>query len=77
MRLFSDIMIFFGAIMLTLGTDLVVQTAGQSMASMGGLLGVLVSLIGVSFLTAGLLSHFRLSRENDDEDPRLKPSKQR
>ncbi|MGH7838321.1 MAG: hypothetical protein ACREQC_10940 [Candidatus Binataceae bacterium] len=68
MRLFSDFMIFFGAILLTLGTDLVVETAGQNLASVGGLLGVLVSLIGVSLLTAGLLSHARLSREGSDEE---------
>jgi len=68
MRLFSDILIFFGAILLTLGTDLVVETAGQNMTSLGGLLGVLVSLIGVSLLTTGLLSHSRLSREGDDAD---------
>jgi hypothetical protein len=63
MRLFSDILIFFGAILLTAGTDLVIQTAGQSMASIGGLLGTLLSVIGVSFLTSGLLSHSRISRE--------------
>jgi hypothetical protein len=66
MRIFSDIMIFFGAILLTLGTDLVVETAGQNLASLGGLLGVLLSVIGVSLFTAGLLSHFRLSREGDE-----------
>ncbi len=70
MRLFSDILIFFGAILLTLGTDLVVETAGQNMASIGGLLGVLVSLIGVSLLTSGLLSHSRLTREGEDADDR-------
>ncbi len=59
-------MIFFGAILLTLGTDLVVATAGQNLASLGGLLGVLLSVIGVSLFTAGLLSHFRLSREGDE-----------
>jgi hypothetical protein len=67
MRMFSDIMIFFGAILLTLGTDLVVETAGQNLASVGGLLGVLVSLVGVSLLASGLLSHSRLSREGEDE----------
>jgi hypothetical protein len=65
MKLISDLLIFFGAILLTLGTDLVIETAGQNLASVGGLLGVLVSLLGVSLLTAGLLSHWRLSREND------------
>jgi hypothetical protein len=66
MRIFSDLMIFFGAILLTLGTDLVVETAGQNLASLGGLLGVLLSVIGVSLFTAGLLSHSRLSREGDE-----------
>jgi hypothetical protein len=64
MRLFSDILIFFGAILLTAGTDLVIETAGQNMASIGGLLGTLLSVIGVSLLTSGLLSHSRLSRES-------------
>ena len=68
MRVISDILIFFGAILLTLGTDLVVETAGQNMTSLGGLLGVLVSLIGVSLLTTGLLSHWRISREADEGD---------
>ncbi|HVN89562.1 MAG TPA: hypothetical protein VMT61_07105 [Candidatus Binataceae bacterium] len=66
MRLFSDIMIFFGAIILTTGTDLVIETAGQELRSVGGLLGVLLSIIGVSLLTTGLLSHSRLSREGDE-----------
>jgi hypothetical protein len=75
-RLISDILIFFGAILLTLGTDLVVETAGQNLTSVGGLLGVLVSVIGVSMLTAGLLSHFRLSRESHAE-PDAKPGNSR
>jgi hypothetical protein len=66
MRIFSDLMIFFGAILLTLGTDLVVETAGQNLASLGGLLAVLLSVIGTSLFTAGLLSHSRLSREGDE-----------
>jgi hypothetical protein len=68
MRTFSDILIFIGAILLTVGTDLVVETAGQNLGSVGGLLGVLVSIIGVSLLTAGLLSHSRLTREGSDEE---------
>jgi hypothetical protein len=67
MRLVSDFMIFFGAILLTVGTDLVVETAGQQLASVGGLLGTLASIIGVSLLTGGLLSHARLSREGGNE----------
>lgn len=68
MRFFSDILIFFGAILLTAGTDLVVETAGQNMTSLGGLLGTLLSVVGVSLLTTGLLSHSRLSREGEDAD---------
>ncbi len=73
MRLFSDILIFFGAILLTAGTDLVVETAGQNMESVGGLLGTLLSVIGVSLLTSGLLSHSRLSREGEDADEQKNP----
>lgn len=68
MRLISDFMIFFGAILLTFGTDLVVETAGQQLASVGSLLGTLASVIGVSLLTGGLLSHSRLSREGTDDE---------
>ena len=57
MKLIADLMVFIGAILLTAGTDLVVETAGQDLASVGGLLGVLASVIGVSLLTAGILSH--------------------
>ena len=57
MKLLADLMVFFGAILLTAGTDLVIETAGQDLASLGGLLGVLLSVVGVSILTAGILSH--------------------
>jgi hypothetical protein len=56
MKLLADLMVFFGAILLTAGTDLVIETAGQALGSLGGLLGVLLSVIGVSILTAGILS---------------------
>lgn len=65
MRFFSDILVFFGAILLTFGTDLEVQTAGQSLSSVGGLLGVLASLIGAGLLTTGILNHCRVSRERE------------
>jgi hypothetical protein len=68
MRFFSDILVFFGAILLTFGTDLEVQTAGQSLSSVGGLLGVLASLIGAGLLTTGILNHRRLSRERESTD---------
>lgn len=65
MRFFADILVFFGAILLTLGTDLEIQTAGQAGAAVGGVLGVIASLIGVAFLTTGILNHCRLSRERE------------
>jgi hypothetical protein len=63
MRLFSDVLVFLGGILLTFGTDLVVETAGQNLASVGGLLGLIASLLGTSLLVTGLLNHYRLSRE--------------
>ena len=66
MRFFADILVFLGAILLTFGTDLEIQTSGQSLNSVGGLLGVLASLIGTAFLTTGILNHYRLSRERED-----------
>jgi hypothetical protein len=63
MRFFADILVFLGAILLTFGTDLELQTSGQSLNSVGGLLGVLASLLGAAFLTTGILNHCRLSRE--------------
>jgi hypothetical protein len=62
MRLIADLMIFFGVILLTAGTDLVIQTAGQNMDSVGGLLGTLLSVIGASLLTGGILNHRGLTR---------------
>jgi hypothetical protein len=56
MKLLADLMVFFGAILLTAGTDLVIETAGQDLGSLGGLLGVLLSVVGVSIFTAGILS---------------------
>jgi hypothetical protein len=63
MRFFSDVLVFVGGILLTFGTDLVVETAGQNLASIGGLLGMIASLLGAALLITGLLSHYRLSRE--------------
>lgn len=68
MRFFADILVFLGAILLTFGTDLEIQTSGQSLNSVGGLLGVLASLVGVAFLTTGILNHYRLTRENADPE---------
>jgi hypothetical protein len=73
MKLLADLMVFFGAILLTAGTDLVIETAGQALGSLGGLLGVLLSVIGVSIFTAGILSHrgqAQRALENDGDDGR-------
>ena len=65
MRFFSDILIFFGAIFLTFGTDLMISTAGGPPAPVGGPIGVIASLIGAGLLTTGILNHCRLSRERE------------
>lgn len=83
MKLVADLMIFFGAILLTAGTDLVIETAGQALGSVGGLLGVITSVIGVSILTAGILSHRGMTQRaredasNDAESARSKSDKRR
>jgi uncharacterized membrane protein YkgB len=79
MKLVADLMIFFGAILLTAGTDLVIETAGQALGSVGGLLGVITSVIGVSILTAGILSHRGMAqRAREDADSvRSKSDKRR
>jgi hypothetical protein len=84
MKLLADLMVFFGAILLTAGTDLVIETAGQDLASVGGLLGTLLSVIGVSILVAGILSHrgtAQRTREqalaNDQDDGRGPADKRR
>lgn len=74
MKLFADLMVFFGAILLTAGTDLVIETAGQDMASVGGLLGILLSMVGVSLFVAGILNHRGIAQRareaalDDDQD---------
>ena len=78
MRFFSDVLVFFGGILLTFGTDLVVETAGQNLASVGGLLGMIASLLGAALLTTGLLTHYRLSRERSNfSQPELPPAARR
>ena len=63
MRFFSDVLVFLGGILLTFGTDLVVETARQNLASVGGLFGVITSLLGTALQITGLLTHYRLSRD--------------
>ncbi len=84
MKVLADLMVFFGAILLTAGTDLVIETAGQDMASLGGLLGILLSVIGVSIFVAGLLNHRGLAQraldkamDNDADGARGKADKRR
>jgi hypothetical protein len=49
---------------LTFGTDLIIETAGQDLGSLGGLLGLMASIVGVALLVTGILNHSRLTREN-------------
>ena len=84
MKVLADLMVFIGAILLTAGTDLVIETAGQDLASLGGLLGVLLSVIGVSLFTAGILNHRGIAQrvreqalENDGDGARAKTDKRR
>ncbi len=69
MRLLSDLLVFVGGILLTFGTDLVIETAGQNLSSVGGLLGMIASLVGSALLITGLLSHYRLSRDRANVTP--------
>jgi hypothetical protein len=84
MKLLADLMVFLGAIMLTAGTDLVIETAGQDLASVGGLLGILLSVAGVSVLVAGILNHRGIAQrareqvlDNDQDGARGKSDKRR
>jgi hypothetical protein len=54
----ADIMIVIGAILLTFGTDLVINSASAP-ATVGAPLGVLVSIIGTAILVSGLLLNRR------------------
>jgi hypothetical protein len=69
MRFLADVLVFIGGILLTFGSDLVVETAGQNLQSVGGLLGIIASLLGTALLITGVLSHYRLSRERAQPIP--------
>ncbi len=58
MSLAADLMILIGAILLTFGTDLVINTA-STQATLGAPLGVLVSVLGTTLLVSGLLINRR------------------
>ena len=72
MRFFADLLVFVGAILLTLGTDLVIIAAGvpaeATIRQSIGVIGAAASLIGVALLTTGILNHCRLSRVNESEE---------
>lgn len=73
MKIITDLMIFFGAVILVTGSDLVIETAGQDLSSVGGLLGTLLSIVGVSLLAAGILSQRSRApgaRAEDGGEPR-------
>jgi hypothetical protein len=56
MRFFADLLVFVGAILLTLGTDLVIIAAGVP-AEAAIRQSIIASLIGVALLTTGILNH--------------------
>lgn len=66
MSLAADLMILIGAILLTFGTDLVISTAGVQ-STVGAPLGVVVSLLGTTILTSGILINRRRARRHAEE----------
>jgi hypothetical protein len=58
MSLAADVMIVFGAVLLTFGTDLVISSASEP-ATVGAPLGVLVSIIGATLLASGAVVNRR------------------
>ncbi len=61
MSLAADLMILIGAILLTIGTDLVINTAGTQ-STVGAPLGVIISVLGTTLLTSGILINRRRAR---------------
>jgi hypothetical protein len=68
MSLAADLMILFGAVLLTFGTDLVISSASAP-ASVGAPLGVLVSMIGTAVLVSGLLLNRRRRIQRETPAP--------
>ncbi|HZO81423.1 MAG TPA: hypothetical protein VFB33_06975 [Candidatus Binataceae bacterium] len=61
MSLAADLMILIGAILLTIGTDLVINTA-STQSTIGAPLGVIISVLGTTLLTSGVLISRRRAR---------------
>lgn len=68
MSLAADLMILIGAILLTIGTDLVINTAGTQ-STVGGPLGLIVSVLGTTLLTSGILINRRRARGQAQRPP--------
>jgi hypothetical protein len=74
MSLAADLMIVIGAILLTFGTDLVINTA-STRSTVGAPLGVIISLIGTTLLTSGILINRRRSRQQAQSQPPAQTTK--
>jgi hypothetical protein len=68
MSLTADLMILIGAVLLTFGTDLVINTAGTQ-SRVGAPLGVIISVLGTTLLTSGILINRRRVRHQPQEPP--------
>jgi predicted tellurium resistance membrane protein TerC len=74
MSLAADLMILVGAVLLTIGSDLVINTAGTG-STVGAPLGVLISVIGTIVMVSGILISRRRARrqaaESNIDGPRI------
>jgi hypothetical protein len=68
MSLAADLMIVIGAILLTFGSDLVISTAGTP-STVGAPLGVIISVLGTTVLTSGILINRRRARRESPPQP--------
>jgi hypothetical protein len=68
MSLAADLLILIGAILLTLGTDLVISSASAP-ETVGAPLGVLLSMIGTTLLVSGLLLNRRRRIQRESARP--------